>query len=80
MITKVTGKNQVTIPAKVAKQFDIRSGTRIHWFVGDEGQLCIQIVPDRATLARQIQGMGKALLKKGDDPLRELLEERSREL
>jgi AbrB family looped-hinge helix DNA binding protein len=40
MITTVTGKNQITIPAKLANQLGIQPGTRIEWSIG-EGNLVV---------------------------------------
>jgi AbrB family looped-hinge helix DNA binding protein len=37
MITTVTGKNQITIPAELAREFDIAPGTRLDWAKGGEG-------------------------------------------
>ena len=39
MITTITGKNQITIPAKLAVQLNIQPGMRIDWSVNDDGVL-----------------------------------------
>jgi AbrB family looped-hinge helix DNA binding protein len=77
MITTVTGKNQVTIPAKLAKQLDIQPGTRIDWSIGEGGVLIARLLPPRAELARQAAGMGRQWLTEGRDPIAELIEERA---
>jgi AbrB family looped-hinge helix DNA binding protein len=47
MITTVTGKNQVTIPAKLAHQLDIQPGTRLDWAIGPDGVLIVRPLPKR---------------------------------
>lgn len=76
MITTVTGKNQITIPAKLASQLDIRSGTRIDWSVGDEGVLIARLLPNRGDLARRAASMARPWLAPGADPVAELIQER----
>lgn len=79
MITTVTGKNQITIPAKLAAQLDIRPGTRIDWSLSDDGVMIARLLPDRATLARRVAGMGRAWVPPGVDPIAELVADRVRE-
>jgi AbrB family looped-hinge helix DNA binding protein len=79
MITRVTGKNQVTIPAALAREFDIAPGTRLDWVKGDEGILIVKIIPNRAELARRLAGRGKRHLRQGSNPIRDLVEDRVRE-
>ena len=76
MITTVTGKNQITIPAKVARTLDIQAGTRLDWTVGDDGQLIVQILPERGLLARQTAGMARPWLDDQKDPVEELIQQR----
>jgi AbrB family looped-hinge helix DNA binding protein len=75
MITTVTGKNQVTIPAKLAKQLGIQPGARIDRSIGEEGVLIARLLPPRAELARQAAGMGHEWLVEGRDPIAELIQE-----
>jgi AbrB family looped-hinge helix DNA binding protein len=79
MITTVTGKNQITIPAKLASQLDIQPGTRIDWSIDDEGVLIARLLPNRNDLARQAAGMGRPWLAQGADPVAELIKERVRD-
>jgi AbrB family looped-hinge helix DNA binding protein len=79
MITTVTGKNQITIPAKLAGELDIRPGTRLDWSLGEDGVLIAKPLPRRGELARQIAGMGRAWLTEGADPIADLIDERARE-
>ena len=79
MITTVTGKNQVTIPAELARELDIAAGTRLDWARGAEGTLIVKIIPNRAELARRLSGRGKRHLRQGSNPIRDLVEDRVRE-
>ena len=79
MITTVTGKNQITIPAKLVRRLDIRSGTRIDWSLGEKGDLIAKPLPSRGSLARQVAGMGRDWLMADDDPIAELIAERVQE-
>ena len=78
MITTVTGKNQVTIPAELARELDIAPGTRLDWARGAEGTLIVKIIPNRAELARQLAGRGRRHLGQSKDPIRDLVEDRVR--
>ncbi|MFZ2357977.1 MAG: AbrB/MazE/SpoVT family DNA-binding domain-containing protein [Anaerolineae bacterium] len=79
MITTVTGKNQITIPAKLASQLEIQPGTRLDWSLGQNGVLIVRPLPSRGELARQAAGMGRSWLPEGVDPVADLIEERSRD-
>ena len=79
MITTVTGKNQVTIPAKLAKQLEIEAGTRLDWSTYEDDTIIVRILPRRGVLARQLAGMGQEWLTEDDDPIRELIIERQQD-
>jgi AbrB family looped-hinge helix DNA binding protein len=79
MATTITGKNQVTIPAKRAHQLDLRSGTRVEWSIGEGDVLIARILPRRCVLARQVAGMGRDWLSEGADPIADLIHERSQD-
>ena len=76
MITTVTEKSQVMIPAQLADEIGIQSGTRIEWIIGGEGVLIVQVLPSRGELARKAEGMGRSWLTQGEDPIAELIAER----
>ena len=76
MITTVTGKNQVTLPAKLARALDIKPGTKLDWQLGEDGELIVRPVLSRAQLARKLAGIGREWLKPGDDPIGDLIRER----
>lgn len=80
MTTMVTGKNQVTIPAEVARKLGIERGTRIEWEVAeDRRQAVMTVKPSRGELARSAWGLGLKYLKPGEDPIAELIAERVRD-
>lgn len=77
MITTVTGKNQITIPAKLARALGIKPGSRLNWQQSDEKDiLYIRILPDRRTMAMSLMGVGRKYLKEGEDPVTELVKAR----
>ena len=80
MITTLTGKNQITIPAAFATRYRMKPGTRIEWIAGAEpDEFHCRVVPDPATLARELYGAGRKYLRPGkQDPVTELIEERVR--
>jgi AbrB family looped-hinge helix DNA binding protein len=79
MITTVTGKNQITIPAKIARALDIRPGSRFDWSISDEGTLIVHLLPHRSEMAQAAAGMGRAWLPDGVDPVDDLLRERTKD-
>ncbi|HFQ94410.1 MAG TPA: AbrB/MazE/SpoVT family DNA-binding domain-containing protein [Anaerolineae bacterium] len=79
MITTITGKNQVTIPAKIIKALDLQPGTRLDWNIGEDGALIVRPLPSRSQLARKIAGMGKDWAPAGADPIDDLIRERVQE-
>ena len=79
MITTVTQKNMVTIPAEVARKLGIKPGYKLDWQpVEGKDEIVVKVIPDRGELARQLCGMG-ADLAPGRDLATELDEERERE-
>jgi AbrB family looped-hinge helix DNA binding protein len=79
MITTVTGKNQITIPAELARELDIAPGTRLDWAKGETGVLIVKIIPNRTELARRLAGRGRRHLQEGSKPIRDLVEDRVRD-
>jgi len=76
MITTVTKKNMVTIPASVGREFGIRPGYRLDWqpLEGKE-EILVKVIPDRAKLAERLLGQGKRFSPKRDG-VAELIKER----
>ena len=58
MITRVTGKNQVTIPAALARELKITPGTRLEWSrsKGENG-LLIRVKPSPKAALLSVQEM-----------------------
>lgn len=79
MITTVTGKNQVTIPAELAREFNIKAGTQLEWTRDEQGDLRVRPLPSRGELADRLQGFGRQWLAPGDDPIAGLIDERANE-
>ncbi len=77
MITKVTGKNQVTIPVTVAEQLAIHRGSRLDWRILDDGQSVeIRVLPTRGEMARKLWGAGSTQARSGSDAVAVLIAQR----
>jgi hypothetical protein len=80
MITTLTGKNQVTVPARLAVRANLHPGTRLDWELAESGdRLIAHVLPDVATLASRLRGAGRAHLRHGQTPVQNLIRERARE-
>jgi len=80
MITTITGKNQVTVPAALARRANIHPGTRLDWELGDDAEtLVVRVLPDAATLASQLRGSGRKYKQGGVNAVENLVRERGRE-
>jgi AbrB family looped-hinge helix DNA binding protein len=77
--TTVTGKNQLTIPAALARELDIGPGTQVEWELTKERTLVLRPLLSRAELARQLQGKWRHLFGPEDDPIGDLIRERVEE-
>ncbi len=79
MITTVTGKNQISIPAALAHELRLKPGSRIDWSLSSEpDQLLCRILPDPATVAASLRGAGRKYLTAGKaHPLTALRAERN---
>ena len=81
MTSTVSIGNQVAIPGNLAAELGIKPGTRLDWerSIGSVDTLLVKIVPNRADLARSLFGAGKKFLKPEDDPIGDLVRERTQE-
>ena len=79
MITTVTGKNQVTLPADLVRELGLPPGAQIEWSRTPDGDLLGRRRLTRAELAARLGGRGRQYLKPGSDPIRDLLEDPARE-
>jgi len=60
MITTVTQKNMVSIPAVVGRHYGIKPGFQLDWQpTAQPGQIAVHVIPSRELLARQLLGVGK---------------------
>ncbi|MCC7020975.1 MAG: AbrB/MazE/SpoVT family DNA-binding domain-containing protein [Ardenticatenales bacterium] len=76
MITTITGKNQVTLPAELVRSLDLTPGTQLDWAIGPNGTLIATPRPTRARLAAALMGAGRSYLRRGADPVADLIAER----
>jgi AbrB family looped-hinge helix DNA binding protein len=59
MITRVTGKNQITIPAALARELNITAGTELAWSKGKKpGTLSLYVKPTPEATVREIRELG----------------------
>lgn len=79
MITTITGKNQVTLPAEIVKALDLTPGTQLEWRIGPQGTLIATPRPTRAQRAEAFMGSGRKYLRPGSDPVGGLIAERAEE-
>lgn len=79
MITTVTQKNMVTIPAEIGRVFKIEPGFKLDWeVVPGKEEILVKVIPKRGELARRLMGAGKQY-SPNRDGVAELIEERSAE-
>jgi bifunctional DNA-binding transcriptional regulator/antitoxin component of YhaV-PrlF toxin-antitoxin module len=79
MITTVTQKNMVTIPAELGRHYGIKPGYRLDWQVIEgKDEILVRVIPDRAELARRLLGAGRQLSPERD-AVAELIAERAAE-
>ena len=76
----MTGKRQLTVPAEIAAAAGIETGTRFDWALArNRREIRLKILPNRRQLLDSVLGAGRKYLKPGDDPIRDLIEERVRD-
>ena len=80
MTTTVAEDNKVAVPPELAADLGIKPGAQLDWKATDKRDtLIVTLLPDRAAIAASLQGAGRKYLKPGQDPIRELTEQRVRE-
>jgi bifunctional DNA-binding transcriptional regulator/antitoxin component of YhaV-PrlF toxin-antitoxin module len=80
MITTITGKNQVTVPAEIVGKARLGPGTRLEWRLTDrQDVLEVHVLPDSSSVAKALRGRGRVSLKTGGSPVDRLIAERGRE-
>lgn len=59
MNTRVTGKNQITIPAALARELNITAGTELTWSKGEApGTISLYVKPSPEAAVREIRELG----------------------
>ena len=80
MITTVTGKNQVTVPAKLAAAEGIEPGTRFAWsFTEREHVLEVRVLKSVPEVAADLRGRGARYRNRPGSAVDALLRERDQE-
>jgi bifunctional DNA-binding transcriptional regulator/antitoxin component of YhaV-PrlF toxin-antitoxin module len=79
MVTTVTRKNMVTIPAAVGRSCNITPGCKLDWEpLEGKDEIRVRVIPKRGDLARRLLGAGKKYSPRRDS-VSELVAERARE-
>jgi bifunctional DNA-binding transcriptional regulator/antitoxin component of YhaV-PrlF toxin-antitoxin module len=79
MITTVTQKNMITIPAEVGRAYGIKPGWKLDWQpIEGTDEILVRVIPDRGELARRLAGTGKKYSPERDS-VAELIAERELE-
>jgi AbrB family looped-hinge helix DNA binding protein len=62
MTTTLTGKNQVTVPAEIAREFGLTPGSKLDWSKGKTpGTIVVKVQPSKRQLVDQIQELGRQI-------------------
>lgn len=79
MTTTLTGKNQVTVPAEIAREFGMGPGTKLDWSAGEKpGTILVTVQPSVRQMIDRLQEIGRSF--KGRDLVAELIKEREEEM
>jgi len=80
MVTTVTGKNQITLPADVVAELGLEKGVRLEWTVDKaHGHLIGKIQPSRGQLLVRLREIGRKTKRDGLDSAVELARWRAQE-
>ena len=79
IITTVTGKRQLTIPAAIARELNIEPGAKVEWRIGEDQTVILRAITSRYELAKRLEGILRPYLQPGDDPIGDLIRERIEE-
>lgn len=67
MITTVTGRNMVSVPRAIAREYGIEPGCTFDWGGGDApDELRVRVIPPRGVRARRLMGTGRDLYHEED--------------
>ena len=76
MITTLTGKNQITLPAEIVRTLGLTPGAQLAWRIGEDGTLIATPQPSRSQRAAVLYGAGRSYLRPDADPVADLIAER----
>lgn len=79
MVTTLTGKNQVTVPAKLVQELHLHPGVRLDWSIGPDRTLRAKRLASKQELSATLAGRGRKYLASGRDPIAELVSDRAAE-
>ena len=79
MTTEVCADNTVKIPEAIARPLDLKPGPALDWQVDANGAMLVHKHSTRGERAEKLLGIGRPFLKPGEDPVAELVQERSQE-
>lgn len=78
MITRITGKNQVTVPAEIARKEGMRPGTRLEWRPTDRAHILeVRVLPDPVSLSGYLRGRGNRSRRYAGSAVDRLVEQRT---
>ena len=76
MTTTLTWKNQVTVPAEIAREMGLEPGARFDWVRGEQpGTIVIHVQPSIRQLLDRVQELGRQ--SKNRHLIEELIAERA---
>lgn len=76
MITTISEKNQITLPAEIVRTLELAPGMQLDWTIGPDGTLIASPRPTRAQRVNALMGAGRKYLRPGSDPVHDLIQER----
>ena len=80
MITTVTQKNMITIPAEVSRRLGIKPGWKLDWqLVEGKDEILVRVIPDRGELARRLLGAGRQFSPQRDSVAESIAEREAEE-
>lgn len=79
MITTITSKNQVTLPAEIVRLLELTPGMQLEWRIGANQSLIATPKPSKAQLAAKLMGSGRKYLQAESNPVQNLIVERMTE-
>ena len=80
MITSLTGKNQVTVPAEIAHKLGLLPGAQLDWAIGEQpNKIVITIKPTRKQMLERIREIAQKHARPGQYPVGDLIRAREEE-